>query len=1238
MASQAQIRELVSISSADLTEVNIKRDFDDTHKMESYLPNEASRRTMAKILSGLMPTSTKRVHLLTGTYGTGKSHFGLVLAALLYKRPEADAVLDKVHEKDERIFQVIKRHLDASKKFLVVVPDTYSYSGGFDRALLVALQEALKRESIDFRPRSHYEAAVKVIERWQQEGSENPQDNPYEKLGKALVAHGVTPDILKDNLSKCSDDAYEIFEDVYERVAYGAVFQPDASADPTALYAQTVEYLRSTGEWEGILVTCDEFGPFLTRLAQDPKSFESLSIQEFAEYCKRSDENQCHFVVIAHQALAEYATGYRSQKEWEKISGRFIGNEHSLENVKARHENVEMISTIITRRLETNRQKSAWQEISEHPDVSMLIDDLQNAGLYSDQEQGWLQNTLVTGCFPLHPFVTYCLPWLAQRVGQRERTLFTFFNDPSEGGLRHFVNSELLLNKDGRLNLYTTDSLVRYFGPATESKAGYKQVMRATQEALSQVGDSPLAQRLINTLAVFEIVGSENLQPVETNLIAALHLSSSDQAEAKELLIELPQEKIIRRRVNGFFELRRRRGEFDLQEAIREAKEELRPTFSSLDALREVGIARSKLVSIPASSYEKIHFVKRVAVRELAIPRSLSNPKDFLDRIDGWYEPDRKGYEGDALILYVLAEDTDEIEQAKRYATVKECQHPQLVIAVPQEPVPLTEILLDIAAAERVKERVLTDPGKEEADIEELEQMAADEQAIVSKRLDDLLQADKLVWYCNGDSTASMEKGGEEEYISNLLENRFSKTPAVRDAATANILTSRDTGKKHRHLAMAQLLENRGNIPIKKTGGTAVDRILRACLRDTEVLEKKEDRGAYADFEIRAKLPKDAVLEGIWQVLHDTLVQQQRRIELGGVIRELLRPPYGLSHQLIEVSLAAFFRNRLDEFVIFGNYQKSKKKQDPSLLSKINLNAPTITSIVADPDDYVSIYYEVRPTEREYVNGIIALVAEDEEEAGEMGIWERGCDALLSWFTVLPPITTSAKSYQDENTGELVNLLKDPAALQDAKELFRSQLPAALGLILSSPPVPTGGEVEELVGRFERCYVELMNYAETQARILIQKLVTRFEAEGSTRDDLAIATRSWYNSVLSESQRLHTFVGDAGHLKRAIEAEGPIDQRMLEDLPDAMELGAYTSWTETTTSDLFLAKVGLAKNEIEAWQPQPHPPGGDNGDGVAPPSPVEMAKVRIKAVLTNLELSDDLQKQVLKELLDELEQ
>ena len=353
--SQLQLSDLVSISPAYHTEVNIREDFDDLRKIQGYVPNEASRAALAAIMAGMRPTSEQRVHLLTGQYGTGKSHFGLVLGALLRKMPETDAVLDKIQEKDADKAGLIERHLRAAPhKFLVVVPNIHNYSRGFDCALLVALEEALTRAGVEFRPESHYSKAIEVIDEWKLDGERNPADSPYEKLDQALVAFKTSPDILKDGLRKCSDEAYTIFEAVHKKVAYGATFDPEAGADPRDIYMQTAKHLRNTGDWEGIWVICDEFGPYLTRLARDQQSKDSTGIQLFVEFCKRTGENQSHLVVIAHQTIADYAAGTLSQEEWQKIAGRFIGSEHPLTNVGPQHEIVELMGTVITRQTKTD--------------------------------------------------------------------------------------------------------------------------------------------------------------------------------------------------------------------------------------------------------------------------------------------------------------------------------------------------------------------------------------------------------------------------------------------------------------------------------------------------------------------------------------------------------------------------------------------------------------------------------------------------------------------------------------------------------------------------------------------------------------------------------------------------------------------------------------------------------------------------------------------------------------------
>ena len=81
------IGSIVTIVPSLTEEIHLKRDFLDEkvndQRLRGYIPPRSARAAVRSILEGFHPTSPMRVHLITGTYGTGKSHFGLVLANLV---------------------------------------------------------------------------------------------------------------------------------------------------------------------------------------------------------------------------------------------------------------------------------------------------------------------------------------------------------------------------------------------------------------------------------------------------------------------------------------------------------------------------------------------------------------------------------------------------------------------------------------------------------------------------------------------------------------------------------------------------------------------------------------------------------------------------------------------------------------------------------------------------------------------------------------------------------------------------------------------------------------------------------------------------------------------------------------------------------------------------------------------------------------------------------------------------
>lgn len=1228
MAKSDKISRIVSISPAFSEEVALKDDLNNRElnqqKVRGYVPNQSSRVALKGIFEGLHPTSTKRVHLITGSYGTGKSHFGLVLANLVSRPvddPDLAPFFTKIREKDESIYHYVRNQCAVSKPFLVVIPEPRWDPQRFNHSLLAALMEALEREGIEFCPPSNFTSAVGQIEGWQA-----ADRAAYEKLEKALLRRSISIPIIIDRLKKFDDDAYELFKEAYSEVAHGALFQPLAVADPRKIYEETIKFLKSTGDWQGIFILYDEFSNYLIGMARDPDGVEGQMLQTFAEFCKRTGENQCHLIMIAHQTLKDYAKGYRTQQEWEKIYGRFIRGEHLLTTLSEENEMENMIDSIIHQGGEGVDEIELLKKVYVHSDLTILADIVREKDLYPNQNAEWLKSALLRGCYPLHPYATFCLPWLAEKVGQSHRTVFTFFDDPTEGGLHHYVDSTNIFTDDDRLNLYTTDSLIRYFASAAQGHPDYKHIMLARDGALSVCGAHKLSRRIVDVIAVLDIIGRPKLPPTKEIIVEALQVPSQEAHEIEQLLMELADEKkVLRfRRAPQRYELPYRTGEVDAKEAVDRIKDALRETFNLVDTLS----TKYGLESIEARQYAEKHFVTRKAVREFIFPAHLSNPQSYLERIEEWYSPDRGNYEGDVLVLYVVAESAVDIANAKSYLENEACQHPQLVVAVPRTAMGFAEAVLEVEAAKSLQSRGLTTESGT-VDPDDLAAFLSDAEAIIEEGLAAFLSADNFIWYCGGNVTTA-KRNGEEGYISEVMEQVLPNTPAVRDVAIMTPLAGKSKkGMKDCIEAAATLLGVSGPFPIKKSGGGAVDRILRACLRETELLEKVHDKGKLEEFQVRKDPPEKSELAEIWQLLRSSMVDPSgKAVEMGKLVRTLLEPPCGLSHQLIEVLLATFLRDIKDECVIFSNHLQVTKTRNPGLYSQMPITAENLISLVSHPDDCVMYYFEVSDVEREYVTTIIEMV-DPEGELADIGLWENGKNSLLGWFGALPRLTISATNFRHAELGELIELLKDQNRTRDAKQLFKQYLPQVLSVEIAEPL--SKGDCDKAIAVFTTCFEELANYAQSQELLLVSRLADVFEAEGKTQRDLAVAVSKWYSETLTEPQRVHVFTGDEGYLKQAVEQDAPVVDRFLVNLPAKMGLGAYTDWGDRASFELFITKVELAKRAIEQWTPLEPLPLPDNLS-----ARIAKAVVEVKRIFQTLSIPLENQREILARLLKEI--
>lgn len=948
---------------------------------------------------------------MTGPRGTGKSHFALVLANFVRRNPD-DEAMQPFWEKlraDEEAYELARRARERTHPYLVVIPNPAGDPHGVDHALQVALNEALQREGVSFRPSSVYSAAVDKIRYWQQNDPE-----AYQKLQRELGRLGCDVDIIQRRLDNCDSDAYEAFTKAHREVAHNTEFNPPIS-DTAELYEETCKFLRRQADqrWQGIFVIWDEFGTYLAGIARTPHSRENQRLQSFIEFCKRSSDNQVHLVAIAHQSFEAYAGGESAKQEFEKLHGRLMDSEYYLRAATDLYEMEEMTNSVIVQHAESQ----AWNEIRNHKDLDVLVDKVVDWDLYKGKDRTWVSNVIVRGCYPMHPIAMFCLPWLADRVGQETRSLFCFFGDARNGGLMEFVRGREAVDQiSGRLCLYTVDLLANYFAPGMQNSSEYRRTAIAMNEAMPQCGESELARRVVQTVAVLEIVDHSRLRPTEDVIADSLWLGNEERKELSGVLAELRDKGALKyRQSTKEYSLRSVAVGIDVEEAINQEIKRIADTFDLAAALQELGEIE---LSLTADKYNDRHFTNRPVDWKFLSPSSLQ------------YDV-RPSDPNGCTVLYVLAETEDDIKDVEYRVWEPTRNNPQLVVAIPKTPVTYRERALRLKA---IRNLLLQESASKPSSPEykqELLELQNETWQQLKNDMRDWLAPEGFVWY-NAGNVARQVKD-LDVYLSGVLEHVFPRMPAIKDKAI-NHFAKKDSERRSRLEALDKILRSDGTFQIKKSGGTAVDRILRACVKETEIAEKRGESGDYETFTLRAQPPVRSVLQDVWAVISNYVLARDGTVTLvSEVVKALREPPYGMTPQSIEMVLGSFLGTIIDGCVL----RRNSDFQEPS--------GATVHEMVENPSDWAIVYYVASDEDRQYVKNIRALVGATEKLVG-MSIWDAGKKALSDWFRNLPRVSRAGFGYPEdceELCSNVVKLLSNPAAAVDARKFLKEELPRA---------------------------------------------------------------------------------------------------------------------------------------------------------------------------------------------------
>jgi hypothetical protein len=1125
-----------------------------SRKLESYYPNPSAREAFYSISQGLRPTSTARVHLVSGTYGSGKSHFGLVIANYLTKKSDSEELkmfFYRIKEKDAHKASEIFNIRNIDNPYLVVLLEGYDPDGA-EHAFLCALQDALQDPRRGNLPdnvlKTSYHGALNKIQEWEETKPEFAS-----QLGDLLRAEtGQSIDEMKYNfVPGFNEKAYRLFKELHLRVTTSP-FMPFFSEKASRIYPQISELLVKEHGYKGIAVIWDQFNDHLESTAPSLLGKEVSFLRDFVEIVERPD-NQLHLVLISHNLPHTYIRGKITKEgldNWMTLEGRF--NQHRLTAIE---ESEELIDSAIVHIFETEQGKNLERDIEENE--TRFVDAIVELDLYPNKSREWIMDTLCKGAFPLHPLAAYCLPMLSDVVGQAERTMFTFFEEATkEGGLTRFINENDIHTSDRKLNLYTAEKLFDFFKEAIEGTPETAHIYRNYVDAMNRVKAPKeiLTQRIMKAMAVIRTIEVRHSTPLSNTTSNLALLLDLEESRMKPLLDSFVENDVLWVKANGEYEFRSGVVIVNLDADFKKAREGItwdNPILAlSAEYPPEVIVARQ---------YTDRYRVMRGLQGEYIDPDGLNNITLYQKKIEANYL--------DGMLLYVVAESTSDIERARKQAI--NVRHPQIVIAIPKSPLNIYDRLRNVKALDNLgREAPYNLEGTEPRTIWKDRYSA--EKAKLDQEVTSWKTVSNLDWFRAGVTLDSVDKS-TQDIADFVMFNVFDKTPIVEHRKMANRFEQDD--RANRLTLNTKILDAKGaEIQFPAKGRAPAEKtILEQTFKPQGMLKEKLE-GNLGYFWIVE--PTAGNMKEVWTLIKTSLTESGGHAKFAKLVKDLQLPPYGLCPRVIELFISAFLRFHRNRISI-----KTKRTKN-SPWEKNDFIGETIYDIVNDPDpERVLVEYrEQLPQEDDYLLEVNIIVSPDKTWDSKLNAIEGVGELFVTWLQNLPQVTKC--NIEDEKCKVFLEEMGDVDKSQDMREVLLVRLPHALS-------IETGLEnwgkedLESFYDTFKAVVNELNNYPDKVAAKGIEVFKSVFEVKGDTEYDVMAKIRNWFNK-LGATAKEYKYSGPAALvMKHAnIQSADQFREKFLVQLPKEIGLGEYTSW-QNATEALTAYKGLLSKSKAE---------------------------------------------------------
>lgn len=1135
-------RQLARPASRFQRAIHVRFDRGDADIVAQYIPTESSTAAIQQILANTRPQATQRAHVLHAAYGSGKSHLAVALTALLENHAaQTNAVarfIENVGHVDSDAADLAGNCLDANRRLFPIILS--GNEGDFATSILQALTHAIDDSGItQLQLSTRFDAAIETLHRWQADFPETAQ-----RFEEEIAQHALqTCEAFLDQLEKHDADSYRLFESVYSKLTAGATFDPAIEQAPQLVYRDVASQLRDYG-YSGIVVIWDEFGRYLEGHASQAFGQEAALLQDFAETCNHSDDDQqMHLILLTHKELQGYADALPQsyQQEWSRIEGRF--QKHNITTDAA------VAYRLIAAAMSSAKLKPDEETLDRHIRCAR---DLRLFGAITDDGI----SDLVTQTYPLHPLATFALAQVSSKVAQNERTMFTFLTADDKYALREQL--ERKRENGERRPLITLSDLWDYFAEAIRNDiggAGVRKIWNGVANALDKVAsDDIFAQSVVKSLGILSICIDTDIRPELDTLRWSNAVDGDSTADVEIVLNNLLRRKaVIFREVDGYWSFIAG-SDIDFETELRDVLERVNPTAGQLRRLLEITVPPPTVV---ARRYNQ----------ERSMIRFFEGIYRWVDEVDNApWDLQIDSTKGDGLVVYLLA--TNELDWQAAIHSVQ--SNPQMVYVLPRQKGHALRSLRD-NLRELFALRELNDDPKLRAHGDhlriqrEINWLMEDAETRLRGTIEDLVDPrnDRALWLKEEDGVvggyAISSLGQASRIVSEACEEAFWATPAFN---SEGLNRSRPTAQQARaaQTVINALFAREASESFGLEGYGPEVLALNSILRRPGILRKsKQDVGRW-EF---GRPEDDERLMAVWDVIDDYIADAGERKPIKPLIDKLTRRPYGIRRGIIPLLLGAVLRERIKVTTVW------KGRNAVGAVS-----GEMVYEMVDHPDGYSIQVGEWNPSLENVWQSLLELfdsyILEVERERQPLTMLNA---AMLRWLQAMPAFCRDTRQIS-ETAIEFRNVIRQ-GIRQPAQALF-TKLPQLIGEEQLQSKAQARARIEALMQEISDAYLALQRRLDTFVG-------SAFTNNGRTGDAL-LTLQSWLDNVILDTE----------HELRAFKFGSLITQDFVDVVSSTQESDNYF-WNKLSTAvvgvqlrdwndeseNRFRERIVSARDEVE---------------------------------------------------------